>query len=72
MIKHSEELWNSVWEEAKQILAGESKAPMKTSATFKVLREAISKFKETHIEFLGEFPSTLVISCSHPKPTNIS
>jgi hypothetical protein len=24
MIKHSEELWNSAWEEAKQILAGES------------------------------------------------
>lgn len=49
----------------------ESKAPMKTSATVKVLREAISKFKKTNIEFLGEFPSTLAISCFHPKPTNI-
>ena len=72
MIKHSEELWNSVWEEAKQILAGESKAPMKTSATVKVLREAISKFIiGNNIEFLGEFPSTLATYCSHPKPTNI-
>ena len=71
MIKHSEELWNSAWEEAKQILAGESKAPMKTSATVKVLREAISKFKKTNIEFHGEFPSTLAISCFHQKPTNI-
>jgi hypothetical protein len=48
----------------------ESKAPMKTSATVKVLREAISKFKKTNIEFLGEFPSTLAISCFHPKPTH--
>jgi len=44
---------------------------MKTSATVKVLCEAISKCKEINIEFLGEFPSTLAISCSHPKPTNI-
>ena len=72
MIKHSEELWNSAWEEAKQILAGESKAPMKTSATVKVLREAISKFIiGNNIEFLGEFPSTLAISCFHPKPTHM-
>ena len=71
MIKHSEELWNSAWEEAKQILAGESRAPIKTSATVKVLREAITKFKETNIEFLVEFPSTLAISCSHLKPTHI-
>jgi hypothetical protein len=31
----------------------ESKAPLKTSATVKVLREAISKFKKANIEFLG-------------------
>jgi hypothetical protein len=34
----------------------ESKAPMKISATVKVLREAISKFKKTNIEFLGGVP----------------
>jgi hypothetical protein len=31
----------------------------------------LSKFKKTNIDFLGEFPSTLAISCFHPKPTNI-
>jgi hypothetical protein len=29
------------------------------------------KFKETNIEFLVAFPSTLTISCSHLKPTHI-